>query len=105
MIKRRWPRFSIRTLLIAITILCVWFGYQWQVVQERKAVIRLVVERGAFSFRAHDPGEPNDLSWIRRLLGDEEPYGSFIIRQRVSEDEKQRINAAYPDTRLVVLPA
>jgi hypothetical protein len=100
--KRRWLTYSTRTLLIAVTVFCVWLGYERQVVQERKAVIRLVVERGAFSFRAHDPGEPNKLLWIPQLLGDEQPYGSFIVHQRLSDDEKSRIKRAYPNANLIV---
>src|SRR5437016_1227395 len=102
--SRRWLSFSFRTLLLVITILCIGLGWQWRIVQEHKAVIRLVLERGAFSFRAHDPGDPNELSWIRQLFGDEEPYGSFIVHQRLSDDEKVRIKRAYPDANLIVWP-
>jgi len=32
--KRRWLSFSIRTLLIAVTIFCVWLGWQVSIVRE-----------------------------------------------------------------------
>jgi hypothetical protein len=102
--NRRWLRYSIRTLLVAVTIVCVWLGWQWRIVQERKAVIRLVVERGAFSFPSPDPDEPCTLSWIRQVLGDKEVIGSLIVHERLSQEEKDRIAQAYPDNRLIVWP-
>ena len=35
---RRHFRFSLRTLLILVTLLCVWMGWQIHVVRERKAI-------------------------------------------------------------------
>ena len=43
--KHRWLRYSIRTLLVAVTIFCVWLGWQFRIVRERKAVLDLVQSR------------------------------------------------------------
>ena len=43
--KRRWLTFSLRTLLLAVMIFCVWLGWQWRIVRERELVRALIAER------------------------------------------------------------
>ena len=51
--KRRWLRFSLRTFLIVVTILCVWFGFAYRVERQREAV-RWVKENGGTAYYAHE---------------------------------------------------
>ena len=44
--KRRWLRFSVRTLLAAVTIVCLWLGWQVSIVQERKMARREIEATG-----------------------------------------------------------
>ena len=44
--KRRWFRFSLRTLLVTVTLLCVWLGWQARIVQERKGLLELLTQSG-----------------------------------------------------------
>src|SRR5215213_2601796 len=37
--KRRWLRYSIRTLLIAVMVFCVWLGWQVSIVRERRSFV------------------------------------------------------------------
>ena len=70
--KRRFA-FSLRTLLVVVTVLCCWLGWNIRVVHERRAV------RAAFVSEDWEVGfgdSEASVSWIRRLLGDE-PVGSI----------------------------
>lgn len=44
--KRRWLRFSLRTLLVVVTVLGVWMGRQLSWVRERDALLEEVLARG-----------------------------------------------------------
>jgi hypothetical protein len=37
--KRRWFRFSLRTLFVVVTLLCCWLGYQLNWIRQRHAVL------------------------------------------------------------------
>jgi hypothetical protein len=101
--KYRWLRFSVRTLLVAVTICCVWLGWQVSIVHERKALRAMVIERGGlidtaidapqlWFLNAFDASEP---SWFRKRLGDE--FVLYVYYSGVSEAERQRIARAFPD--------
>jgi hypothetical protein len=60
--KRRWLRFSVRTLLIAVTIFCVWLGWASRWVTQR----RHAVDRSTGVFRDGDGRTP----WSLWLLGE-----------------------------------
>ena len=34
--KRRWFRFSLRTMFVVVTVLCVWLGYQLNWIRQRR---------------------------------------------------------------------
>src|SRR6478752_1724301 len=44
--KRRWFRFSLRTLLLIITALCVWLGMQVNAARRQKEVVDAIVKAG-----------------------------------------------------------
>ena len=51
--KRRWFRFSLRTLFVVVTVCCVWLGWQLHIVRERQAMLR-EFEKGAERTAAWD---------------------------------------------------
>src|SRR5262245_26150816 len=77
---RRWFRFSLRTMLVCVTLLCCWLAWETGVVHERKA---LRAELRSFQFvpaagweKRFSPGYPAPkatakVSLMRRCLGDE----------------------------------
>jgi hypothetical protein len=107
--KRRWLRFSIRTLLVAVTIFCVWLGREWRIVEERKVVRDLVLSRAIQSPFGRNVGitlikpswsssPPPRPSWIRRLMGDTElPLTSA---GRFTAQELERMRKAFPEAKL-----
>ena len=112
--NRRWLRFSIRSLLVAVTIVCVWLGWQVSIVWNRKMLRDQLVERGGFiistsEIPTDENGQPiQDLSlqphgrFVRQLLGDEEP-GGFMLPLDYSEAEYKELRAAFPGTAFVAL--
>jgi hypothetical protein len=67
--KRRWIRFSLKTLLILMTVLAVWLGLYVKSLRDRKAAV-LDIKRlnGVFGVRFSEP------EWLRHLVGDEEYF-------------------------------
>src|SRR5688572_1153388 len=98
--KRRWLRFSVRTLLVAVTIFCMWLGWQVSIVRERKAVQDLVLGRHAklnpgykqpktITYFVGKPYYEPPRSWFRQLLGD---VGLITVRaDSFTADELARI--------------
>src|SRR5262245_53532355 len=81
--KRRWLRFSLRSLLIVVTIFGVWLGWELQIVRHRKAERARLEKLGAFftSDRSEEvtgsldmygfnPDQLGKISPSRALLGD-----------------------------------
>ena len=75
--RRRWSRFSLRTMLVVVTLVGGWLGWERHVVNGR-AGVRQDIENAGGTFYTGDfvPGPfprpaPQPPSWIRRQLGDE----------------------------------
>src|SRR5262245_26665575 len=83
--NRRWPRFSLRTLFIVVTLLCLWLGWKYgaihRTIQERHHVIAWLNEHGGMIYNGGVPTPfvnfapagvtaPMHLSRWRRWLGD-----------------------------------
>lgn len=101
--KRRWYQFSLRTMFVGMTVLCVYLGWQASTVRERKAVRAWLIARGdmlrtypnigPFWFRDHS--EP--ISTIRHWLGDL-PIDAVAFQEPISKQDAERVYRAYPDT-------
>ena len=79
--RRRWFRFSLRTMFVVVTALCCWLGWESSVVRKRQQALQELQADGAFQFiPAEDwkhrfpPGgvfQPvASVPWVRSLLGD-----------------------------------
>jgi hypothetical protein len=82
--KRRWFQFSLRTLLIGVTLLAVPLGYVgWQA--------KIVRERGAFLENhfclsaEHSPTGPVEAPWMLRVLGAKPIYYVLVWNQADAE--------------------
>jgi hypothetical protein len=75
---RRWFRFKLRTLLVFVTLLCVWLGWQASIVHHRKQALAQYRAKGTFEFwevaSGAAPAYPGttvaSVPLIRRWLGD-----------------------------------
>ena len=93
-LKRRWFRFSLRTLLVVIALLCIWLGIITQRANKQRTAVVAVRNAGG---KAHyyngynDSGEiltgyrPHGPEWLLNLLG----YDYFGDIIEVELDDKQ----------------
>jgi hypothetical protein len=107
---RRWFRFSLRTLLVVMTALCCWLGWESSVVRGRKAVLEEIEGKPGFSITTaadyagrYPPGKAiPDLATvplIRHWLGDQAIQEIWSIRhyQGFSEEQLARLTKAFPE--------
>jgi hypothetical protein len=123
-------RFGLRSLLVVVTLACVWLGWNANVVHQRRAMLADVESRGgriivgyalfqgselvsadpsswraprSFSSLTMLPGDQN-LSWIRALLGDRTIAVIYLPSGEFADDDAQRIQAAFPEALLLPGP-
>jgi hypothetical protein len=126
--NRRWLRFSIRTLLLAVTIFCVWLGWQVSIVREREKLLQLVLRNGADFMRGngiqwslhkarergwiHVPrsasqpfrysGDP--LPWPREALGDRTITVIGVPSDLADDKTIQRLRDNFSESILCLIP-
>ena len=96
--KRRWLSYSVRTLLLAVTVFCVWLGWQVSIVRDRKAMLqRIDAAGGNGTWRDRSGGK--HLMWHRRKLGDR-----FIPRITVpsswTDEQITEITQLFPEAKV-----
>jgi hypothetical protein len=110
--RRRWLRFSLRTLFVLVTVIACWLGWQVHVVQHRKAILKQIEADGGFfpdsfkystgimMFRSGD--YDYQISKTRRSLGDR-PVHSIVFRRRLTAADRHAIEA-FPEAELTAIP-
>ncbi len=86
--RRRWLRFSLRTMLLVITLLCVWLGPKIIVARRQHEAVEAILKTGGeveFDYQMVPSGiEPDEFgyksgadvlppgpAWLRKIIGDE----------------------------------
>jgi len=118
--KRRWLRFSLRMLIVAVTVLCVWLGFKVNAGHRQKEAVETIQHIGGRVTFDHEwipiPGFPGSYSvdqsavppgpaWLRNLIGDE--YFSVVHAvdipgQTISEPDLSALTGL-PSTQIVNL--
>ncbi len=117
--RRSWFRFSLRTLLVLMTVLCCWLAWESSIVRQRKALLAEMRASGAFNITparnwnppplppaASPPALPRraSISWVRRCLGDEAIQYVWYFNVPPNVD-MARVQRAFPETEFrEVLP-
>jgi hypothetical protein len=99
--QRRRFQFSLRTLLIVVTLLASAAGYvgrQYEIVQNRRSFIDDHLNR--YGNLEVDPSDAVEVPWIRRLLGDEgvEKLG---LDADSDKNERRRAAALFPEAQIM----
>jgi len=113
--RRRWFRFSLRTLFVLVTVIACWLGWQVQVVQHRKAMLKQIETDGGLVFIGsvdweHSPSVvfngPHDhafkLSSLRRMLGDR--HIDLIGFDRPLTNTDRQAIEAFPESAVAAIP-
>jgi hypothetical protein len=97
--------FSLRTLLIVVTLLAIplgWIGYQAKIVRERTALLKKIEDSHGLSLPFDAlyafPG-PNTLNFVRRWSGDE-PIGEIVLSDTIQPADVQEILDAFPEANI-----
>jgi hypothetical protein len=98
-------QFSLRTLLVATTIIagpCTWVAYNANLVRQRKAIrSRIGIPGYCFLDGSLGPGPGHPLPWLRRALGDEPVERLVYIANRDPDgSELRRARAWLPETEI-----
>lgn len=107
--RRRWTRFSLRTMFVVTTAICCWLGWELIVFRERRELRRTLQEQAEYQFFTADqfanapaPQTPEPApSWLRRLLGDE-PIQTIWCPPNVAETalEVAWLRRVFPEAEL-----
>jgi hypothetical protein len=97
---RRYLRFSMRTLLVLMTLLSLWLGYHAKRATDQRAAVRMIRKLGGsvmydYQFAARQAGfqgtaQPGGWLWLRRLIGDEyfqNVISVYLDRTQVTDDD------------------
>jgi hypothetical protein len=101
-LKRRWFRFSLRTLFVLVTILCLWLGYQVNWIWQRREFVRKLrddsVKTGDRSARTEtlQGHDSPTIPWIRRVFGDQ-AYSILVLPKKYSPELIERANDLFPE--------
>ena len=115
---RRWFRFSLRMLLVVITVLCVWLGFTVNAARRQKAALTAIqcvggqfafdyqhltprgrIDEAAFDPKATAPGP----AWLREWIGDDyfrTPLAVYFENALLTESDLAQL-ANLPKLRLV----
>ncbi len=118
--KRRWPRFTLRTLFVAVTLAAcglAWLGQQAQLVRHRRLMLKHLISRSVsvqgpslmfFKTRTdaledirwknyREPEAARNLPAIRHLIGDVEVDSIWLAEIRNEDIEAL---SAFPEARV-----
>src|SRR5262245_18603147 len=116
--RRRWLRFSLRTLLVAMTILCVWLGLKVNAARRQREAVAAIAKSGAIIRYDYEmisvPGSPNTLgynpnaappgpAWLRGFLGEDffcDVIGIFFPGSTITESDLSQL-AKFPELKSV----
>jgi hypothetical protein len=115
MIRRRWLQVSLRTLLVLLTAICIWLGWQVERARKQREAINAIAERGGGTSYVWEI-EPKDgmgrstkpacplPDWIRQLFGDDLlfPVSTVWLGPNFTDDDLSIIQS-FDSSRLLAL--
>ena len=108
--KRRWFRWSLRTMFVVVTVVAVLLGWELKFIRERHEFLRHTV----YPFLNHDRGillVPIKPAWEqprvtipfwREWLGDEAHWAIYL--PHASEEDRRRAALLFPEARIYPAP-
>jgi hypothetical protein len=94
---RRWPRYTLRTLFVVVTVVCVWMSWRVNQFRVRERHFRTTT---AGYVPARD-ASVIPISW--RLMG-ARAFDRIIVDQVSSIETNQALHEAFPEADIVIDP-
>jgi Leucine-rich repeat (LRR) protein len=95
--KRRWLRFSLRSLLLAMTVFGVWLGVKVNAARQQREIVRMVHELGGivwydyeFDSAGNHLNPPPEPGWLANFIGVD--FLHNVLAVRVLNENYQRPN-------------
>jgi hypothetical protein len=100
--KRRWFRFSLRTLFVVVAVFAVWLGWNVRQIRTRDVLLKSIQSRGATIYQTTYNGrEPSlRLPPLYYIIGCG-PIGCVWLRDdRFTEDDVQAVKRTFPEAEV-----
>jgi hypothetical protein len=94
---RKAFRYSLRTLIVAVTIICAWLGWNVRQVRTRETVRQDAASRGAIVRSRTAAGTPGALPLGWRLLGAEPVRAIELPGDIFNEQDLRRLQPWFPE--------
>jgi len=94
--KRRWFRFSLRSLFVLLTLVGLWLGWDVPIIRQRQALLRHVA---VYQYESPRMGEFAAVPWHRRVLGDE-AVGVIYVNRPAGREYIQRAKQLFPEAHV-----
>lgn len=104
--RRRWFRFSLRAMFVAVTVTACWLAREIAPIQERRGIIAMLQVKGSLHTAPTNLMYPGpEQSTVRWFLFDVPPVKYFFLIKKVgfTNDELQRIKRAFPEATVEVV--
>ncbi len=94
--KRRRFQYRLRSLLILMTVICIWLGIIVKRARDQQEAVEFIKENGAtvtydYQFDGTGNGNPNAMppgpAWLRRIIGDDF-FVNVIVVELVAKQGK-----------------
>ena len=104
---RRWLRFSLRTLLVVVTVVCVlltWVVYQFNWINERQETLekyqgyRVLYQNYNDILKNREAVRPN-APWSIAIFGGKGVY-DLLVSPEVSDTELKRLRGLFPEAKV-----
>ena len=71
--KRRFFRYSLRTLMIVVTVFCIWLGITAKRARDQRQALEAILAAGGMILYDYQRtnSDPPGPEWLRRIIGDE----------------------------------
>ena len=97
--KRRWFRFTLRTMFVVVTVLGVWLGWNLHELRQRKLTRQYIVSHGGYVFDGVSDRPWNSLPYSWAILG-EKPVETVGLPLQFEPEDRRHIERLFPDAHI-----